>query len=68
MHFQLLDALGDQSRIVRAQLDEVGGVEGQPLVVGSRQLPREREVRLDALEIRQLLQIVLRTPGKYARR
>lgn len=49
---QLLDALEDKGLIIGAQLYEMRWVEGQPLVVGTRQVPRKGQIGCDGLIVR----------------
>ena len=65
VHLQLLHAALEQlAAVLRAQLDEVAGVERQTLVVGARQLPRKRQLVCNGRIIRQMLQLVLGAPGE----
>jgi hypothetical protein len=60
--FQLLDALLDQLLVIRPQLNEVGGVEREALVIRPGQLPSERQIVDYGLVVWKVLHLILCAP------
>ena len=65
VHFQLLNALGEQLVRLGCQLDKVGWMEGEALVVCPRQLASKGQLIGYGIKVLQLLQLILRAPREY---
>ena len=63
--FQLFQAPLQELILSRRHLDEVGGVEGQALVVRTRQLPGKGQLISDGSKVWQILQVIEGAPGEY---
>ena len=62
VHFQLLDALCEQLVCLSSQLDEMGRVESEALVVRPRQLASKCELVCYGIKVLELLELVLCAP------
>lgn len=65
MHFQLFDALVEELVCFSRQLDKVGGVEREALIIGIGQLASKRQLIRYRIKVLQLLELVLSTPWEY---
>ena len=62
MHFQLFQAPLQQLLLSSSHLDKVGGVEGEPLVISSGQLPGKSQLVCNGGKVWQVLQVVEGAP------
>lgn len=62
VHFQLFQAPLQQLLLSCSHLDKVGGVEGQPLVICSGQLPSKSQLISNGGKVWQVLQVVEGAP------